>query len=160
VIAWLKKLLGGPGLSRKISLSAKPDHVELSPAHLVIGLVLTWRNRTSESIKMKKIQVVCYLHGRKKDPLLFYPLERFERVIGHRALQMTPLSPFRLPVKKPYSEQMRFICQEVLDIPPGTYVTDVQVVDTDDKSYTNRVKLRLTAKMKYRTSEEWQESED
>ena len=100
---------------------------------------------------------MMYLHGQNQEPLQFYPLERFERVLGQRALQKTPVRPFTLPSKEIYSEHIRFLSQEVLDIPPGNYSVDVHIKDTSNTSYTNRTKIQLASKIKYRRSEEWQE---
>ena len=156
MIAWIKQLIADLG-SRELSLVATADHLELTATHLVLGLKLDWRNQTDISAPIKEVQVMMYLHGQNKEPLRFYPLERFERVFGQRALQKTPIGPFTLPPKEIHSEHIRFLSQEVLDIPPGNYVIDVYIEDASEASYTNRTKIQLTGKMKYRRSEEWQE---
>src|SRR5271167_3025671 len=122
---WIKKLFGGSGSSRKLSMAAKVDHVELTATHLVIGLAIDWQNPTPDPIPVKEVQVVVYINGRNEEPLRFYPLERFARVITHRAIQKSPIRPFTLPPKETYGEQIRFISQEILDIPPGSYAVDV-----------------------------------
>ena len=122
-----------------------------------MGLQIGWTNRTDNPIPIKEIQVRLYPHGRNKEPLRFYPLERFARVIGKMALQKTPVRPFTLPPKETYAEQIRFLSQEVLDIPPGNYTIEVQITDTSDTSYTNRTTIQVRSKIKYRRSEEWQE---
>lgn len=125
-----------------------------------MGLRLDWLNQTDHAIPVKEIQMKVYLDGRKKEPLQFYPLERFARVFTQRALQKTPVKPFALPSKETHTEQIRFISQEVLDIPAGNYAVTIQFKDTSDISYTNRIALGVQSKMKYRRSEEWQEGED
>jgi hypothetical protein len=156
VIAWIKQLIAGSG-SRELSLAATADHVELTATHLVLGLKLDWCNQTNTPIPIKEVQVMMYLHGHKKEPLQLYPLERFERVLGQRALQKTPVRPFTLPSKEIYSEHIRFLSQEVLDIPPGNYSIDVHIKDTGNTSYASRTKIQLTGRIKYRRSEEWHE---
>ena len=156
MINWIKQLVG----DRRVLLEATADHVELTSSHLVMGLQLAWQNQTDHPIPIKEIQVRVYLHGRKKDPLRFYPLERFERVPTHQALQKTPVRPFTLPSKETYTERIRFISQEVLDIPAGNYTAVIQVKDTSDISYTNRITLQVQTKIKYRRSEEWPEEEN
>jgi hypothetical protein len=156
VIDWIKQLIAGSG-SRELSLIVTADHVELTATHLVLGLKLDWRNRTNTPIPIKEVQVMMYLHGQNKEPLRFYPLERFERVLGQRALQKTPVRPFTLPPKEIYTEHLRFLSQEVLDIPPGNYGVDVHLKDISNISYTSRTKIQLASKIKYRRSEEWHE---
>src|ERR1700683_4438427 len=97
MIDWLKQVLGGTGTSRKLSLVAAADHVELSATHLVIGLQIDWHNQTSDPIPIKEIQITVHLKGRDKKPLRFYPLERFSRSLTHRAIQKAPIRPFSLP---------------------------------------------------------------
>jgi len=157
MIAWIQQLIGGSPTNRKVSLVVTADHVELTSTHLVMGLQIGWTNRTDNPIPIKEIQVRLYPHGRNKEPLRFYPLERFARVIGKMALQKTPVRPFTLPPKETYAEQIRFLSQEVLDIPPGNYTIEVQITDTSDTSYTNRTTIQVRSKIKYRRSEEWQE---
>jgi hypothetical protein len=152
---WLRQLIG----DRKVSLVATLDHVELTPTHLVMGLKLDWHNGTNDPIPIKEVLVRVYLGGRGVEPLRFYPLERFERVFARRGLQKTPVAPFRLPPRETYTEQIRFISQEVLDISPGNYAVDVQLTDADNISYTSRIKIGVESTVKYRRSEEWQEED-
>jgi hypothetical protein len=125
-----------------------------------MGLRLEWHNRTDQPIPIKEIQVKMYLRGRKKDPLRFYPLERFARVTSQRGLQKSPVRPFTLPSHAAYTEQIRFISQEILDLPAGNYDVVVQIKDTSDSSYSNGITLPVQGKIKYRRSEEWQETEN
>ena len=131
------------------------EHVELSPAHLVVGLTIDWRNRTDSPLPIQDVRMKLYLHGRGQSPLQLYPLERFARVSTQRAIQKTPVSPFTLPPGEIYSEQLRFISQEVLDLPAGSYPIDIRIKDTSENSYTCRSKIRVENKIKYRRSEEW-----
>jgi len=132
------------------------DHVELTPTHLIIGLQIEWYNQTDQPIPVKELQAWLYLHGRNKDPLRIYPLERFARVPNQRALQKTPLRPFSLPAKETYADQIRFISQEILDIPAGSYSAVIQIIDTSDVIYKNQITLQLVTKIKYRKDEDWQ----
>lgn len=136
---------------------ATADHVELTPTHLVMGLLIGWHNGTDNPISIQEIQVRVDMRGRNDEPLRFYPLECFARVIGRRAIQKTPIKPFTLPVNETHTEQIRFISQEVLDIPPGNYTVEIQIQDTSETSYTNQTKIQVPSKIKYRRSEEWQE---
>lgn len=145
--------------ARRVSLAATTDHVELTSSHLVMGLQLDWHNRTDNPISVKEIQVKVSLHGPNKEPVQFYPLERFAHDPYRRALQKTPVRPFTLPPHETYTEQIRFISQEVLDIPAGNYAVTIQIKDTSDASYTNRITLQVRNKIKYRRSEEWQKEE-
>jgi hypothetical protein len=156
MFALIQQLIGGSGTGEKLDLAVTVDHVELSTKHLVLGLKLDWLNRTSDSIRIQDVGVMVYLDGRKKEPLRFFPLERFARAQIKREIQKTAIRPFTLPPDAIYTEQIRFISQEVLDIPPGTYAMDVQLMDTDNTSYLNRVKFPVEGKVKYRRSEEWQ----
>lgn len=157
MIAWIQQLFGGSGANSEVSLTATPDHVELSSRHLVIGLKIDAHNQTDSPIPIKEIQMRIYLNGRKEQPLRLYPLERYARILSQRALQKTPMRPFTLPAHETYSEQIRFISQEVLDIPAGNYPADLTIKDTSDATYTSQTKLSLQSKIKYRRSEEWNE---
>ena len=155
MINWIKQLFG----DQKVLLEATTDHVELTSSHLVVGLQLQWLNKTDQSIPIKEIQLRVYLEGRNKDPLQLYPLERFTRLTTRRAFEKSPVRPFALPAGEPYTEQMRFISQEVLDLPAGNYPAEVLIKDTNDVIYTNRITLEVEGKIKYRRSEEWLEEE-
>jgi len=50
---------------------------------------------------------------------------------------------FSLPPHKIHTEQIRFISQEVFDIAPSNYTMHVQLTDTNNGSYTNRIKIRV-----------------
>lgn len=139
----------------KLTLVVAVDHVELTDTHLIIGFKMEWGNRTDDAIAIKDIQVQVFLHGRDREPLQFYPLERFARIIGQRAIQKTPISAFTVPAGEVHVEQLRFISQEILDIPAGKYTMDVQVEDAGDNHHTNRALIELQSKTKYRRSEEW-----
>ena len=152
---WIKQLIGGWGEGRKVSLAAMVDHVELSSAHLVLGLKIDWRNETDDPIPIKEILVSVGLGGRAEEPLWFYPLERFERVSIKKGMEKTPVKPFSLPPHKIHTEQIRFISQEVFDIAPSNYTMHVQLTDTNNGSYTNRIKIRVGSEIKYRLSEAW-----
>jgi hypothetical protein len=65
--------------------------------------------------------------GRREEPLRFYPLERFERVLGKKRILKAPVGPFTLPPHEIHTEQLRFISQKVFDIPPGGYAVDVEL---------------------------------
>jgi hypothetical protein len=155
MIAWMTPLIEKWRTKGKLTLVATVDHVELTSTHLVIGFKLEWGNRTDDAIAIKDIQVQVYLNGRDKEPLRFYPLERFARVIGQRAIQKTPIGEFTLPVNEVHAEQIRFISQEILDIPAGKYTVEVQIEDADDNRHTSRTLMELESKSKYRRSEEW-----
>jgi hypothetical protein len=137
---------------------ATADHVELTATHLVMGLQIGWHNRTDNPIPIKEIQMRVAMRGRSEEPLRFYPLERFVRIPTQRALQKTPVRPFVLPSHETYTEQIRFISQEVLDIPPGNYTVEVQITDTSDTRYSSQTKIQVPSKIKYRRSEEWQDN--
>lgn len=145
---------------RKVSLEVTARHVELTPTHLVIGLQIDWLNRTDKPIPVKEIRMKLYLHGPNREPLRFYPLERFERITGKMLLRKSPVRPFTLPVFELYTEQIRFLCQDVLDIPPRSYTVEIEIIDTSDTSYTDRTKMALPKKIKYRQSQEWREDID
>ena len=153
MIDWIKNLFGKSGTN--IRSEATVDHVELTSSHLVIGLNLDWLNETGEPIPIKEIGMRLYL-GKNKEPLNFYPLERFQRVSSLRAIQKTPLQAFTLPPKEVHSEQIRFICQEVRDLQPGSYLIEVQLMDTHENICVNRMKIHIQAKNKYRRSDEWE----
>jgi len=142
----------------KLTLVATADHVELTDSHLILGLKLAWSNQTNQDISVKEIRVGLFLHRRDKDPLRFYPLERFEREFGSRAFEKTPVSPFTLPANGIHTEELRFICQEIVDLPVGGYMVEVQVMDTNDASYSSRAIIELQGKIKYRRSVEWVEN--
>jgi hypothetical protein len=141
---------------QEIDLSASAEHVELTADHLVIGMVLSWHNRTAAPISIKDMQLHVALPGRGKEPLRFYPLERFERVPQQRALIRKPVRPFTIPAHQEYAEQVRFISQEVLDIPAGRYGAAIEVKDIGDVCYTNEFTLRVDSQIRYRRSEEWE----
>lgn len=159
MIAWIKQLVGVRKSDPRVSVVARADHVELSSTHLVIGLRIDWGNHTKVAIPVKEILLRIYLGGLKHEPLRFYPLERFARVETQRALKKTPVRPFTLPAEEVFSEQIRFLSQEVLDIRPGSYTVEIEVKDTNDVSYTNQLSISLPSKIKYRRSEEWQKDE-
>jgi len=152
---WIKQLLGNWKGSSKISAAVAVDHVELSSTRLVFGLNLGWRNETHDAIPIKEVRVLLFLHKRSVEPLRCYPLERFEHVIGHQAVQKTPVRPFTLPSGEIHTENLRFICQEVFEIPPGTYAAQIETRDIDGYGYINRVKIRIENEVIYRRSEEW-----
>jgi hypothetical protein len=155
VLAWIKQLTSGSGASRRLAAEAKIDHVELTETHLVLGITIAWNNQTDSPIPVKEIQVALYLHKRSKEPLRFYPLERFVRVPPHRGFEKAPLRPFTLSSKETHTEYIRFLSQEVLDIEPGDYTIDIQLKDTSEVSYSSRVMVHVEGKVKYRRSEEW-----
>ena len=96
MIALMKTLFGGSGLSGELSLAVTVDHVELSATHLILGLKVDWYNPTGAPIPIKEIQVRVYMDGRYKEPLRFYPLERFAHVDFQRAIQKKPLRALSL----------------------------------------------------------------
>jgi hypothetical protein len=149
---WIKHLMGG----QEIALHASADHVELTADHLVIGLELSWQNRTAAPISVKDIQLQLVLSERGKEPLRFYPLERFEHVSNRRALQKKSIRPFTLPPDQPHAEQIRFISQEVRDIPAGKYEAAIDILDLNEISHRNEITLRFRSEIKYRQSEEWE----
>ena len=132
------------------------DHVELTSTHLVIGFQMGWINRTENPIPIKNIQMKLYLHGKRHEPLTLYPLERFTRVPNQKGFHKTPMRPLTLPAQGIYAEQIRFISQEVLDLPVGKYTLEIILTDTGDNLYTNQVTIHVESKIKYRLSEEWQ----
>jgi hypothetical protein len=155
MFALLQQLIGGSGTGDKLDLAVTVDHVELSNTHLVLGLKLDWHNQTDAPIRIQDVGVMVYLNGRNKEPLRFFPLERFARGLTKREIQKTAIRPFTLPPDEIHTEQIRFISQEVRDIPPGNYGMDVQLTDTENTSYSNRVKFPVESRVKYRHSEEW-----
>jgi len=155
VINWIEHLIGGWGTNRKLTLVVKVDHIELTSTHLIIGLQIDWHNQTDQPIPVKEVQVRVYLDGRKGEPLRFYPLERFVRAPSERAFQKKPVRPFTLPSKKVFTEQLRFLSQEVLDIPAGDYGVEIEIKDISDISHTCRTHIQLETKKKYRRDEEW-----
>lgn len=154
-ISEVKELIENWRAGRKISMVATADHVELTDTHLVMGLNLDWCNQTEDPIPVKEIQVMVYMHGKGEAPLRFYPLERFARVPTQKVLKKTPVRPFTLSPQEIHTEHLRFISQEVLNIAPGNYTVDVHLIDTSETSYTNRTKIHLESRIKYRRSEEW-----
>jgi hypothetical protein len=152
---WLKQLIGDLRSNRHLSLAAKAEHVELTSTHLVLGLKIEWLNKTDTAISVKEFHIRVYILGLMKEPLQFFPLERFERVLTHRAIQKKPVRPFSLPPGQVYSDQIRFISQAVQDIEPGKYTVDFVTKDANDVTYTNRLEIELTSKQKYRHSEDW-----
>ncbi len=144
-------------LNRRVHVLAKVDHVEIGASHLVLGLNVGWHNTTTDPIAIIEIQVMLYRRNDEELLLHLLPLERFARVIGVRAIDRTPLSQFDLPPKETHTENIRFISHARFDIPPGTYIVDIQVRDTNHNSYTRRTKIDIENKMKYRLSEEWTE---
>ncbi len=158
MIALLKQLINEwGGISPSLGVVVKSDHVELSSTHLVIGVEIDWTNQGTELISVREIQMGIYLAKRSKEPLRFYPLERFARVFTHRAIQKSPLHAFKIPPHHSHSERIRFISQEVRDIPPGTYMVDIVVKDIHEVRHVSRTEIELVAKQKYRRSEEWDE---
>ena len=154
---WIKQLFGGWREKRQVSMSAKLDHVELSEAHLVLGLEIDWGNKTNEPIPIKEIKVKIHLDGRGGEPLRFYPLDRFGRVLNKARILKMPVRPLTLPAGEVHTEHLRFISQEVVDIPVGGYAVDIELTDTSNNSYASRTKIRVENGIKYRRSEEWQE---
>ena len=156
MINWIEHLIGGPSMSRRLRIDAVTDHIELTPSHLVIGLKLDWRNRTREAITIKDLRVKLF---RPDDaPLMLYPLERFEhlpRIRAKKPLKKTPLSPFTLPPHITYTEQIRFLSQEALDIAPGEYTAEIQIEDSNNHSYTQETQLELESRLKYCINDEW-----
>jgi hypothetical protein len=157
MIALFRHLIGGSSTNGKLSLALTVDHVELSETHLVLGLGIDWHNRTDDPMPIKEVQIRVYVEGRHKEPLRFYPLERFARVMALRALEKKPVRPFVLPPDEIHTEQIRFISQAIIDIPPGSYVVEVETKDSSDAVYINKSKIHLESKLKYRRSEEWSE---
>jgi hypothetical protein len=148
---WVKQLFGG---NRKVSMAATVEHVELTSSHLYLGLTFEWLNETRNPILIREIRLWLYLNGRGEDPLRFHPLERFAHVIGHLGIQKSPLSPFKLPVKQVYTDSLRFICQDVRDLPVDTYAAEIEAKDDDGNSYLTRTHLVVENSMKYRRSDE------
>ena len=54
-----------------------------------------------------------------------------------------------------HTQQIRFLSQQVLDIPQGKYHVEVHLKGTDDVSYVNQTNIQVLGKSKYRRSEEW-----
>lgn len=156
--AWIKPLIEMWRTKSKLTLVATADHVELTDTHLVLGLKIAWSNQTNDDIQVKDIRVGLFLNRRDKHPLRFYPLERFEREFGSRAFEKTPVGPFTLPANEIHTEEMRFICQEIQDLPVGAYMVEVQVIDTSETSHSGRSIIELQGKIKYRRSVEWVEN--
>ncbi|MCE0499628.1 MAG: hypothetical protein LV481_16940 [Methylacidiphilales bacterium] len=98
------------------------------------------------------------MSGRGKEPQMFYPLERFERVLNKQRMLKVPVEPFTLPPHEIHAVPLRFISEKVFDIPPGGYAVDIELTDTNDTRYTSRVKIRVDSKIKYRHDEAWQGS--
>jgi hypothetical protein len=119
-----------------------------------LGLTFEWLNETRNPILIREIRLWLYLNGRGEDPLRFHPLERFAHVIGHLGIQKSPLSPFKLPVKQVYTDSLRFICQDVRDLPVDTYAAEIEAKDDDGNSYLTRTHLVVENSMKYRRSDE------
>jgi hypothetical protein len=143
----------------KVAVDVVTDHVELTSAHLVLGLQLQWNNRTANSIPVKDIQLKVYVRGEKKDALNFYPLERFERSAVRKAIVKSPIRPFTIPAHEARTEQIRFISQEVLDIEKGSYAAALQVTDVNEAVYEYKVRVRVRNEQKYRHTEEWERDE-
>jgi len=154
---WLKQLIGDLRSNRQLAVAANAEHIELTSTHLVVGLKVEWLNKTETAISVKEFHIKVYTLGMMKDPLQFFPLERFERVLTHRAIQKKPVRPFSLPPGQIYSDNVRFISQAVQDIEPGKYMVDFVTKDTNDVIYTSRLEIELTGKHKYRRSEDWQD---
>ena len=155
---WIKELIGSWGKTRKVSMAATVDHVELSSTHLVVGLGIDFHNKTDEPIPVKEIRMIAYINGRRAEPLRFYPLERFERAMNNNRISKKNVRPFTLPPHEIHTEQLRFISQEVVDISPGGYAINVELTDTSSASYKSRVKIRVDKSIKYRRDEAWQEN--
>lgn len=141
-------------------MTATVDHVELSATYLVLGLKIDWCNETNNPIPIKEIHLTVYMGGWGEEPLRFDPLERFERVLTHWGVQKTPVRPFTLTPHEIYTEQIRFISRQVLDIGPGSYAADIQLTDTGETSYINRIEIRVQSEVKHHRKEEWQEEEE
>jgi len=156
MITWIKQQVGDWITSRKVSATAKVDHVEISSTHLIIGLQIDWKNLTNAPITAKEIQARLHLNKGKKGPLRLYPLGCFDREESQGGLQKSPIRPFTLPVGEIHTEQIRFISQEHLDIPIGDYLFELQLTDTNDNTHSNQLSLALCRKFKYRRSDEWQ----
>jgi len=139
--------------NRKLTTAATADHIELSATHLVLGLKIDWINRTLHSITIKDIQVAVSLSNRNEEPLRFYPLERFGRSHTGRGYQTTPLCTFTLPSQQNHTEHLRFISQQVLDIPAGNYSVEFFLKDIEDILYNCGANLQIENEIKHRQSE-------
>ena len=98
---WIRRLIGVWGEKRRVSMAAMVDHVELSSTHLVMGLKIDWRNETGHPISIKDIQMRIHQAGPGREPLRFYPLERFGRVLNKTRILKSPLDRSRFPPMKP-----------------------------------------------------------
>lgn len=144
-------------ISRHVNVLATVDHVELASTHIILGLNVGWENRTDHPITIIEIQVMVY--KRKQDELLLrlLPLERFARIDIKKTLEKPPLSQITLPPHEIRTEHIRFLSHGSMDIPPGTYTTDIQIRDADQNTYSRRTKILVENKMKYRLTEDWTE---
>ncbi len=142
-------------MSRNVSVMATVDHVEIGSSHIVLGLNVSWENKTNHPITVIEIQVMIY--RRRDDELLLrlLPLERFARIDIKRTLEKPPLSHFTLKPKEIHTEQIRFLSHGNFDIPPGNYTIDILIRDTKHNSYTRRTKIQVENRAKYRLTEDW-----
>jgi hypothetical protein len=150
-MSWIHDLLGMP----QVSVSATADHVELMDHQLVLGLSLTWKNLTKESIFVDDVEVTVYPEGAKQTPRKFRPLESFARLPGQRELQRSPISSFLLTPGEDHMERMRFSSREIADISPGTHSIEVKITAMDKTVYTSKTKLAIETKIKFRRTDEW-----
>ena len=147
---WLKRLMG-----TKVSAGATADHLELSEACTVLGLKISWFNLTHKPIFINDLELKLYLDGKNQEPRSFSPLERFARVAGQRTFQKAEFTWAMLPPGEHHVEEVRFLYEEAVDIPPGKYRIELEITDLESTRYTVRTDLQINAKIKFRQTEEW-----
>ena len=144
---------------RKLAVEATVDHVELTSYQMVLGLQIHWFNRSEDPLWVKDIVVKLYLQKRDKEPFRLYPLERFERLQTGPGFDKLPLSAFTLPANELYTERIRFISQQLLDIAPGVYRVEIEIKDRSDAIHLGKTEIQVESRRKYRKSEAWTNEE-
>ena len=147
---WLKRLFG-----TKVTAQAIADHLELTDTSTVLGLRVNWYNLTGAAIFINDLQLRLYPEGRNAEPHSFGPLERFTRVSGQRTFQKELFTWSMLPPGETHVDEIRFLLEQPVDLPPGKYRVEIEITDLENTQYKLRTDVLIEAKIKFRQTEEW-----
>ena len=147
---WLKRLLG-----TKVTAETIADHIELTDASTVLGVNIRWYNLTHAAIFINDLQLRIYPAGGNGEPLSFSPLERFARVSGQRAFKKELFTWSMLPPGETHIDEIRFLLEEAVDLPPGKYGVEIEITDLENTRYKLRTDVLIESKIKFRQAEEW-----
>jgi len=139
----------------KIYVDIGIDHIELAETYLIFGIFFDWHNTTPDAVKVENMHLKLFNQGRRKEPINLMVQGNFDRVPGERVItKSTGVKPFTLPAKGTHLVGVRFFTRSILDIDEGTYPVEIHA-KVPGGTYLYEADLKVTTRVKYRTSEEW-----